>query len=68
MSFKILGGNGAVALTPEIERLVKNGCVLDSIHYGNITATSSLTSSKWWDEADKMFNSGAKVIAVLLSP
>jgi len=66
--FEIVGGNDAESLAPKIKELVARGSVLHGIYWGEINATSSLSSSKWWDKAELMFRFGANVVAVVQSP
>ena len=65
MFFKVIGGDSAESLMSKIESLSQEGYLLQTIHWGSIDATSTLSSPEWWDEAVKEFEAGAKVIAVL---
>jgi hypothetical protein len=65
LTFKVIGGDSAGALTEKIDELSDSGYLLQTIHWGAISVTSPLSSSEWWNEAKKQFKAGANVIAVL---
>ena len=64
--FEIIGGNSASDLTGKIEELCKQGYRLGTIHYGEIDATSPLSSSDWFSGVLQEFKNGAQVVAVLV--